>query len=34
MSAAVVYHAAQILPIIVLGVVLARGTAFLQAADK
>ncbi|MBW2261315.1 MAG: flippase-like domain-containing protein [Deltaproteobacteria bacterium] len=34
MSAAVVYHAAQILPILVLGVVLTRGTALEQAADK
>ena len=34
MSAAVVYHAATTLPIIILGVLLARGTALVQAADK
>ncbi len=34
MGAAVVYHAATTLPIVLLGVPLARGTAFEQAADK
>lgn len=34
MGAAVVYHAATTLPIVLLGVPLARGTAFAQAADK
>ncbi len=34
MGAAVVYHAATTLPIVVLGVLLARGTALEHAADK
>jgi uncharacterized protein (TIRG00374 family) len=34
MSAAVVYHAAQTLPILVLGVVFTRGTALGQALDE